>query len=289
MPPGSGAYRPDVVQWTGKRGRWTPERDARERAEQERCAAVERHEALAERVALYELKSAIAKFRYDLAFERFKRAFFRWLDAALRDRKAGFRPDQPRWPAGSGRWSGGAGTAAAGVDRSPTSASPSLRDIQDTPDNTWRLGAQFAQDERQRRYSVSLREEEGRGGHTVRNHVGKSDDELLATLTQRRFNFFTVSGVGKRLGTFESIETGNDFVNRTLERNKPIVDLVASGTLREEFITARFGYETGREAFRSTPSAEPYIRSTYSVGVLIRHDAAAARGYRVITAHPRND
>lgn len=31
------------------------------------------------------------------------------------------------------------------------------------------------------------------------------------------------------------------------------------------------------------------MRTTYGVGVFIVHDTGAPRGYRVITAYPRND
>jgi hypothetical protein len=124
---------PNIAAWTGKRGRWTPERAARERAEQEYQEALERRQATAERLALCELKSAIAKLRSDLAFERFKRAAVRWVIAQHLLRKAGFRPDQPRWPAGSGRisgrWSAGAGTVApteGGADRTVGPTNPTL-------------------------------------------------------------------------------------------------------------------------------------------------------------------
>jgi hypothetical protein len=62
----------------------------------------------------------------------------------------------------------------------------------------------------------------------------------------------------------------------------------AAGQSAEEFLTARFGYKTGREAFRPDRNSEPYLRDTYEVGVLIEHDRRIGRGYRVYTAYPRN-
>ncbi len=56
----------------------------------------------------------------------------------------------------------------------------------------------------------------------------------------------------------------------------------------EAFLKERFGYRTGREAFRSNIDSEPYLRGTYEVGVLIRHDPGLARGYRVHTGYPMN-
>ena len=61
------------------------------------------------------------------------------------------------------------------------------------------------------------------------------------------------------------------------------------GVIPDAFLTHRFGYETGREAYRDP--VEPDIiglRATYNVGVLIIHDARTASGYRIDTAYPRN-
>jgi len=52
----------------------------------------------------------------------------------------------------------------------------------------------------------------------------------------------------------------------------------------------RFGFETGIQAFRANEYAEPIIRPTYSVAVIIAHDdTPSGRGYYVITAYPTND
>jgi hypothetical protein len=59
--------------------------------------------------------------------------------------------------------------------------------------------------------------------------------------------------------------------------------------LGDAFITSRFGYITGREAFRAFPDADPYLRNTYGVDVYIQNDPRPERGYKVITAYPRND
>ncbi len=238
-------------------------------------AARERErQLLAEYQELLKLKSDLLWLRLELKLRRL-----------LREQK--YRPDQPRVPAGhpeGGQWTligdGGGGTDDARVlsDESPDAIRP---------------GAQYAQDLTNRRYSVNLGEEEARGGHTIREHVGKSDQELLETLRARTaryvFGFVEVSPAGKRPGSFASIEAAGDFVNRTLEQNKPLVDIVANGTRAGAFITERFGCVTGREAFRPSPDAEPYLRNTYSVGVWILHDPHAARGYRIVTAFPRND
>jgi hypothetical protein len=203
-----------------------------------------------------------------------------------------YSPDQPRVPAGNpdgGQWTSGGGTSGGQDTRvAPTANRNDPRVISDATPDPVRPGAQYAQDT-QRRYSVNLQEEEARGGHTIREHVGKTDAELLDTLNQRRLNSLSYSLVGKRDGSFASVEAANDFVNRTLQQNKAIVDQVASGKIDEEFVTTRFGYVTGREAFRPDPNTNPYLRNTYGVGVFIVHDLRSERGYSVITAYPRND
>lgn len=92
----------------------------------------------------------------------------------------------------------------------------------------------------------------------------------------------------KRHGSFDSAESANDLVNRTLERNASEVDRVASGRATEAFVTSRFGYRTGREAY-TAGRLDPYMRNTYGIGVFILRDPASRNGYRVHTAYPRND
>jgi len=260
--------------WTGKRGRWMPDSD-------DASLELQQDRELAEiRANLLELKSIITTVRRDLAWRRFQDAFARYVQVRL---KANFNPAQPRVPAGNpdgGEWTSTGGSAGRNYPRIISDA---------TPDNLWKPGAQYAQDATQRRYSVILREEEARGGHAIRDHVGKNDEELLARVRVDQGQAGIYYYARKRHGSFESTEAANDFVNRTLEQNKSVVDLVASGRMDRYFVTARFGYVTGREAFRPNPDAGPYLRNTYGVGVEIRRDTSAQRGYRVITAYPRND
>ena len=65
-------------------------------------------------------------------------------------------------------------------------------------------------------------------------------------------------------------------MNRTLEDNKETVDMVASGQEQRAWIEKRFGFVTGKEAFRPSADAEPYIRDTYGVRVVLQHDAGKA-------------
>jgi hypothetical protein len=90
-------------------------------------------------------------------------------------------------------------------------------------------------------------------------------------------------------GTFRSREEANDLVNQVLKRNTDTVDQVAAGKLKDATLQERFGFVTGREAFRPNGDSDPYIRDTYSVRVVIKHDKRSWRGYRVRTAFPVND
>jgi hypothetical protein len=235
------------------------------------------------------------------------------MKAALARRRleeAKYSPSQPRVPAGNprgGQWTdrsgggGGSGTTLAqpmgDVDVGNVGGSSELSDLFQiapggTDTNSENLSdsiVKVAADDTDRRYSVNLQEEEARGGHTLRDHVGKTDEELLATLRQRRYDSPSASVIGKREGSFDSVANANDLVNRTLEQNRTTVDMVVNGKSDRDFVTTRFGNITGREAFRSDPDADPYLRNTYSVGVEIRRDPGSSRGYRVHTAYPRND
>jgi hypothetical protein len=158
-------------------------------------------------------------------------------------RKANFNPGQLRIPAGQvggGRWTDGGGGEKP---------------------------IRVAEGDRKRKYSVDLNEEEARGGHTKERHAGKTDDYLLARVSRDRYRFLGVTIYRWRAGTFLSLESANDFVNRTLEENQAMVDAVASGQRDRAFLKKRFGYVTGTEAFRLDANSDPYMRNTYEVGV----------------------
>jgi len=203
---------------------------------------------------LSDLRHAELRLKSNIAWLRCLLAFKRCARLAA---KAGFNRDQPRDD--HGRW-----TDAGGETR-------------------------LAQAEGPRRYSVVLSEEEARGGHAIRVHVGKSEEELLTTLRAMRVDTPLVTIAKDAQGSFASLESANDFVNRVLESHASTVDLVATGALDEAWLPLRFGYPTGREAFRPDAYAEPYVRTTYDVGVFIEHDPRSERGYTVITAYPRNE
>ncbi|MGQ2918433.1 MULTISPECIES: hypothetical protein [Rhizobium/Agrobacterium group] len=179
--------------------------------------------------------------------------------------KANFNPDQPRIPAGDPR--GGEWTAinhSGSQDEVPSSE-------KNTP-------------------KVDLRKEENyRGAHTLRYHVGKTDMEILLRMGPPARWWMPRPFVMYRNGSFDSYGDADYFVNKTIARNIETVRLVSSGILQQAFLITRFGHRTGVEGFRETPYSEAYLRVAYEVGVQIIHDRDRPNGFYINTAYPRND
>lgn len=207
------------------------------------------------------LESELAWLRLKAAAEALGRAF---------DEEK-YRPDQPRAPRGTpegGQWV---------VD--PASARQRLLRDERV------LVAQF-----DGRGPIDLRDYEGvHGGHTIRVHVGKSDAFMLARVGAAAWHYGLLSGIMYRSGSFPSLEAANKLVNATLARNRDMVLAVAQGIRPDAFITAEFESPTGREAFRRTMFAQPFMRVTTGVGILIVHDPDFPHGFRIVTAYPRSE
>ncbi len=173
-------------------------------------------------------RSEVLKMRSDLAWTRFLVAELR----AYLTLKAGFDPNQPRDD--DGRWTD---TGASGGRVMVAQA--------ETPD----------------RYKVNLAEEEARGGHAIRRHVGRSDIDLIVSLKAKDFDTWTHSYRAIAEGTFLSIESANDLVNRTLELNASQVDLVANGALDD--------------AVSNNDSASPRVRKHIETALTPNHTFGA--------------
>ena len=216
-----------------------------------------------------------------------------------------YNPSQPRVPAGNpdgGQWTGeGGGGSAAAHDTEGVEGGDSS-DGEDEDTGGQGGGAENAEEPR-RRPSVNLTEEEGgnHGGHTLRDHVGKSDEELRKELDKRYPQVLQTSRARRRLpnvfggsakvvpaGSFPSASSANDLVNRTLELHPEDVQAVADGRRPLGRIEHRFGFPTGKEAFRAHPNAKTAVRNTYSVRVFLKHDSRSENGFRVFTAFPMN-
>jgi hypothetical protein len=173
-----------------------------------------------------------------------------WELLKLKWRARKYSPDQPRVPEGNP--DGGQWTRVAANDRSTG-------------------------------YPVDLNE----NAHVLAEHVKSRDYVLerareIAERARRLGDMFE----GLRIGSFSSLEAANKLVNSTLAQNQTVVDQVAQGAVRRDEVEARFGSPTGYEAYVRTTHAQPELRDTYGVRVVIGHDPFAARGYRIITAYP---
>ena len=245
--------------------------------------------------------------------------------ARRRALEAKYSPTQPRVPAGNprgGQWtdrSGGQGTAqGVGQDAGQgdiasltqpmgniaiedVSGSSEVSDLfnirpdrprTDTGNRSDSIGKIAAADD-PRFYSPVLAEEEALGGHTLRRHTERTDSSLIdwlnAKWTRVQTGNLEITEYPIAEGTFRSREEANDLVNQVLKRNTDTVDQVAAGKLERAKLEERFGFVTGKEAYRPNGDSDPYIRPTYSVRAVIRHDTRSWRGYRVQTAFPVND
>lgn len=193
---------------------------------------------------------------------------------------AKYNPDQPRVRAGhsdGGRWtSGGGGGVGPSEDVSNAGGSPGALLAQIEPEGPKAV------------HNVDLMEDENLGGHTIARHVARPEDELLSIVRRDIYRGPTLTIARKQQGSFLSIEDANNFTNRVLEENPiGVADVVLGKSENAEFFK-RFGYETGREAFRPNVDAEPYIRSTLAVVVRIQRDARSRKGFRVFTSYPTN-
>jgi hypothetical protein len=180
--------------------------------------------------------------------------------------KYGFDPNQPRiliGLPGAGRWThiGAAGSPPADRVHIAENRDPSF-------------------------YTVDLEDEDRfRGGHGYRRHVSRSDASLIAELIagdkSTRFD--------PRAGTFLSAGDANFYATQVLRAHPEVVEAIVAGGPPKTIIQ-RFGYQTGKEAYRDNETSPILIRPTYAVAVIIAHDDRRnGRGYRIITAFPMND
>jgi hypothetical protein len=266
---------------------------ARQREEED---AAEQAAIARELEALAALRDELMEIKAELARRR------------LED-EAKYSPSQPRVAAGNprgGQWtdrSGGQSTVAGpsqdadqsqnadltrpmgNVDLGAVSESSELGDLfQIKPNDTRVDGVRLAGDDR----PLEINPNELVNRHILEEHVGKTDEELIARIRQSQdTGLFYRSGL-YRNGSFDSVESARDFISQTLQGNSQAVQQVASGQQNDLFLTQRFGYRTGKEAYLDLNTFQIGMRPTYEVGVAIMHDDSRSSGYRVVTAYPRN-
>jgi Phage portal protein/Bacterial CdiA-CT RNAse A domain len=149
---------------------------------------------------------------------------------------------------------------------------------------------QLIQLEGEAQYKVNLQEEEDkRNGHAIREHVGKSDKELMSEVGEFETPNATLVHISE--GSFGSIREAEDYTNMILAANKAEVDrVVREKDTGRTPISERLGFVTGREAYAQSFAGAiiPVMRPTFSVKVVITYAQNSPRGYRVVTSFPFN-
>ncbi len=133
-----------------------------------------------------------------------------------------------------------------------------------------------------------MREEERLGGHAIVEHVGANPKYLIervqniADQTVEWGDDFE----GFAVGSFTSLQAATKLVNSVVSNNGEKVEHVVSGRSAMEVLSTWFSQPTGYEAYLPRYHAQPYMRDTYGVQVVILPDKRSPKGFRVQTAYP---
>jgi hypothetical protein len=230
---------------------------------------------------LAELREQVAEIRADMKRRQLE--------------EAKYSPTQPRVAAGNprgGQWtdrSGGQSTGSSlaqpmgNVELGDVSGSNEVGDLfQIKPDEPRADGVQLAGE------PVDLLEQQQRGGHVISEHAGRTYDYLKsrsreeARRTLERGDYFE----GASVGSFTSVQSANRLVNSTISENQDKIDQRIRDGEPAVVISKRFTSPTGYEAYLARAHADPIIRDTFGVKVVIRPDPGSDRGWRVHTAYP---
>jgi len=91
---------------------------------------------------------------------------------------------------------------------------------------------------------------------------------------------------GLSIGSFPSLDAATKLVNSTISQNSDAVEKFLRGSETIETVEKRFEAPTGYEAYLERRNAQPYMRDTYGVRVIILRDSGSSKGYNVRTAFP---
>ncbi len=137
---------------------------------------------------------------------------------------------------------------------------------------------------------INLLEHEGiNGSHTIREHVGKSDEFLLNRMEGKGWGMFTRYKRGH--SSFPSLEAANKLVSATLAANFAEIQAFLASNTQGLLIHKDFGAPTGRVAFRIGSSgfsrpAPVQLFTGYGVTALILRNAQMPHGFVVHTSYP---
>ena len=200
-----------------------------------------------------------------------------------------YSPNQPRAPAGSaegGQWtSGGGGGGVAGSVSLLSDAEQVALNIDPNVASDVGLGGIF---QSVAEVLVNLLDEEGGNhkGHTIRDHVGKSDAQLKNATRDTVKKLLGVWVWKDEIGSFSSLTAADKLVNATLSLNQQLVRDIIDGLIGGGVAEAWFSTPTGYQSYLPKYDAAIEIRTTYGVRVVIVGDKNAPRGFRIKTAYP---
>lgn len=143
-------------------------------------------------------------------------------------------------------------------------------------------------DDRLSGYPIDLRDEELRGGHTIRQHVGKSEEFLSDRVRREQADTSRArnGAAGLAAGSFTSLAAATRLVNATVSQNAAAVSEVGNGRQPYAVLNQRFDSPTGYEAFAAGLSSQVRMRETDGVRVFVLRDPTAVNGFRVQSAFP---
>ena len=128
-------------------------------------------------------------------------------------------------------------------------------------------------------YPIDILEEESRGAHILKRHVGKNEDYL-----RRRIETEDIDAAG----SFTSVEAANKVINAAIKANKDKVRQVVTGQMSRAVLEWKPESITGYEMYKPSPNSQARRGDTYWVRVVIERDVSNPRGFRLVTALPFN-
>jgi DNA-binding transcriptional LysR family regulator len=130
-------------------------------------------------------------------------------------------------------------------------------------------------------YPIDLREEEKLGGHAIAEHVGANPKYLVEPVQNEADNAVQRDDDfrGFADASFTSMQAATKLVNSAVSDNSEMVKQVASGQLPIGVLSSWFSQ-------LPRYNAQPYMRDTFGVQVIILPDERSPKGFRVQSAYP---
>ncbi len=120
--------------------------------------------------------------------------------------------------------------------------------------------------------SVNLRDEEALGGHTIRDHVGKTPSDLMKRLAASPSKNYASS--------FTDVATAESAVGETIAANQARIVRWLKGSDPQFWVKSNLGRNVGIEIAKGSSVAQ----ECSNVTVVLMRNASSPPGYRIHTA-----